>query len=58
MKRLFAYVLLIAAAVVCYFIGFGEGIVPLMAAYLIIELILGFRLGAAFRRRRQRNSRA
>jgi hypothetical protein len=58
MKRFFVYVLLIAAAVICYFVGFGEGIVPLMAAYLVIELFLGLRLGAALRRRRRRNSQA
>lgn len=56
MKRFFAYVLLIIVAVVCYFVGFGEGIVPLIAAYFLIEIFLGLRLGAAFKRRQQRNS--
>lgn len=56
MKRLLVYALLIVAAVVCYFVGFGEGIVPLMVAYVILEIALGSRLGAAFKRRQQRNS--
>ncbi|MBN1239417.1 MAG: hypothetical protein JXB36_13020 [Gammaproteobacteria bacterium] len=43
--------LLVVGAVVCYFVGFGEGIIPLMAAYLILELTIGIRL---HRRRRKR----
>jgi hypothetical protein len=55
MKRLVIYVLLIVAAVVCYFVGFGEGIVPLIALYLVLEFVLMSRLGAAFGRWRQRD---
>jgi hypothetical protein len=53
MKRLFVYLLLIAAAIVCYFVGFGEGIVPLMIAYIVIEIVIGSRLGAGLRRKQQ-----
>jgi hypothetical protein len=47
--------LLVLGAIVCYFVGFGEGIVPLMAAYLIIELTIGIRW---HRRRRLRRDAA
>ncbi len=43
--------LLVLAAVVCYFVGFGDGIVPLIAAYFVLELTLGLRLRAKLRRR-------
>lgn len=56
MKRLLVYLLLIIAAVVCYFVGFGEAIVPLMVAYVVLEIVLWSRLGAAFRRRQSRDS--
>jgi len=56
MKRIFVYLLLLIAAVLCFFVGFGEGIVPLMVAYVILEITLGSRLGAAFKSRQQRDS--
>ena len=55
MKRLLMYLLLIVAAVVLYFVGFGEGIVPLMVLYLIVEIALGSRLGSAFKRKQQQD---
>lgn len=53
MKRFLVYLLLLVAAVVCFFVGFGESIVPLMVAYVVLEIILGARLGTAFRRRQR-----
>jgi Flp pilus assembly protein TadB len=48
--------LLVLGAIVCYFVGFGEGIVPLMAAYLLIEFTLGIRWHRRRRRRREAKS--
>lgn len=45
--------LLVAGAVVCYFVGVGEGIVPLIVAYLAIEFTIGIRLHRRRRRNRQ-----
>lgn len=53
MKFHLVTLLLVAGAVVCFFVGFGEGIIPLMAAYLIIELTLGVRWQRRRRQRRQ-----
>ena len=55
MKRLLVYLILVAAAIVCYFVGFGEEILPLMIAYIVIEIIIGSRLGAGLRRKQQRS---
>lgn len=56
MKRLFLYLLLIAVALACYFVGFGEAIVVLIVAYLVLEVSLGSLLGRAFRGKQQRDS--